>query len=416
MITVTRTDVGRTYSLGENTVEAARQATIASAAAASATAAFAEIDALTDAFPFEQMRATKALATADLASFAADSFVLVLADESQSGHRTIYQKSGGVLVLRANLSSLASYFGTLTSNSTGTNSIPNEYIHADAPASYLRTLNKVVAQSSAGDNYVMSDEWVYGTGSLQFGRSVELNFSNSTADLAGFEYHIQYVDENGDGHRMFTIFAPHNGEEDVAAIGMVIGQFTINDWSGIQRVLFDLRGGSTGLVSLIDMVLQFNDNDQAVLKQSNAAGNNTLNLPFIDANDALAVQQPIALSVSKNGALLHTVDNTYNGAAGRNIWEIGAVNADALHSFVNNGGGTYYSVGIDVSDGNSFVISKALRQLGTGNVARCDGTTDRWKGLVKTADNFADDTAAAAGGVAVGELYHNAGAVRVRLT
>jgi hypothetical protein len=30
--------------------------------------------------------------------------------------------------------------------------------------------------------------------------------------------------------------------------------------------------------------------------------------------------------------------------------------------------------------------------------------------------NYATDAAAAAGGVAIGELYHNAGAVRLRLT
>jgi hypothetical protein len=35
---------------------------------------------------------------------------------------------------------------------------------------------------------------------------------------------------------------------------------------------------------------------------------------------------------------------------------------------------------------------------------------------ISVASNFADDAAAAAGGIAVGGLYHNAGAVRVRRT
>jgi hypothetical protein len=30
--------------------------------------------------------------------------------------------------------------------------------------------------------------------------------------------------------------------------------------------------------------------------------------------------------------------------------------------------------------------------------------------------NYADDTAAAAGGIPIGGMYHNAGAVRIRLT
>lgn len=36
--------------------------------------------------------------------------------------------------------------------------------------------------------------------------------------------------------------------------------------------------------------------------------------------------------------------------------------------------------------------------------------------LVKVSTHYADDTAAAAGGVAIGALYHTAGAVKVRLT
>jgi len=36
--------------------------------------------------------------------------------------------------------------------------------------------------------------------------------------------------------------------------------------------------------------------------------------------------------------------------------------------------------------------------------------------LVKVSTNYADDTAAAAGGVAVGALYHTNGTVKVRLT
>ena len=36
--------------------------------------------------------------------------------------------------------------------------------------------------------------------------------------------------------------------------------------------------------------------------------------------------------------------------------------------------------------------------------------------LVKVADNYADDTAAATGGIAIGKMYHTAGVVKIRLT
>lgn len=47
---------------------------------------------------------SKADAEADVASIAADAFVQVLLDEGRNDHRTIYQKSGGVLVFKKDLS------------------------------------------------------------------------------------------------------------------------------------------------------------------------------------------------------------------------------------------------------------------------------------------------------------------------
>lgn len=61
--------------------------------------------------------------------------------------------------------------------------------------------------------------------------------------------------------------------------------------------------------------------------------------------------------------------------------------------------------------------------VGTGNVTLTSGNLIVSAGdLTVTAGavalpltNYADDTAAAAGGVAVGELYHTAGTVKIRL-
>lgn len=52
-------------------------------------------------------------------------------------------------------------------------------------------------------------------------------------------------------------------------------------------------------------------------------------------------------------------------------------------------------------------VSATINQNGNGN-----------KNIVNVAvaDNFADDAAAAAGGIPVGGCYHNSGAVRIRLT
>lgn len=55
---------------------------------------------------------------------------------------------------------------------------------------------------------------------------------------------------------------------------------------------------------------------------------------------------------------------------------------------------------------------------------KCNGTNNEFTfpnftgtvGVINTAGNFANDTAAAAGGVPVGGLYHTSGAVKIRLT
>lgn len=56
------------------------------------------------------------------------------------------------------------------------------------------------------------------------------------------------------------------------------------------------------------------------------------------------------------------------------------------------------------------LVAQAVRSA-DGRLTALETATD-WSAL----QDFADDVAAAAGGVEVGELYHASGAVRVRLT
>jgi hypothetical protein len=53
-----------------------------------------------------------------------------------------------------------------------------------------------------------------------------------------------------------------------------------------------------------------------------------------------------------------------------------------------------------------------------GSVVTDNGTLPSLAGILGgiPSRNFANDAAAASGGVAIGQLYHNAGVVRVRLT
>ena len=74
---------------------------------------------------------------------------------------------------------------------------------------------------------------------------------------------------------------------------------------------------------------------------------------------------------------------------------------------------------------NSYQETLTLSNSDLVVVSNSDGVTKQAKvetliefasdNIVKVADNFANDSAAATGGVAVGGLYHTDGAVKIRL-
>ena len=73
-------------------------------------------------------------------------------------------------------------------------------------------------------------------------------------------------------------------------------------------------------------------------------------------------------------------------------------------------------------DGNTAWIRQ--NDVGHEFGLKCNGSNNEFTfpnftgtvGVINTAGNFANDTAAAAGGVPVGGLYHTSGAVKIRLT
>ncbi len=74
---------------------------------------------------------------------------------------------------------------------------------------------------------------------------------------------------------------------------------------------------------------------------------------------------------------------------------------------------------------NSYQETLTLANSDLVVVSDANGTTKQAKvetlvsftnnNIVKVADNFADDSAAATGGIAVGGLYHTNGTVKIRL-
>lgn len=108
-----------------------------------------------------------------------------------------------------------------------------------------------------------------------------------------------------------------------------------------------------------------------------------------------------------------------NGNTGNDVNAIGNV-AGSANTFNNV---NLFGEGAQADENGQTVLSKdgtIMARISTNNLTATrkynlpdfTGTI----GVINTAGNFANDTAAAAGGVPVGGLYHTSGAVKIRLT
>ena len=74
-----------------------------------------------------------------------------------------------------------------------------------------------------------------------------------------------------------------------------------------------------------------------------------------------------------------------------------------------------YPETLTVSSNDLLIVSSSTQSDSTKNVKASTLNTYFSNNIVNIANNFADDTAAATGGIAVGGLYHTAGVVKVRI-
>ena len=211
-------------------------------------------------------------------------------------------------------------------------------------------------------------------------------------------------------------------------------------------------------------ILQFGDNNRPVIQQINAAGNAFITMLQLNAMDQMVTERPtFHSSPSIVGSLgfrsVHEGIDT-SGAAG-SMYSYRLVNGTVAgaYTFDRVAGATtgqlsgkyVYQVGTGQAVGN--IVEHAGAGDALGGILRAEGSADfGWSYGMRGSDGayvlansktgslasrvaiavpvganpvpvlpnlparaFADDAAAATGGVPVGGLYHNAGAVRVRL-
>jgi hypothetical protein len=131
------------------------------------------------------------------------------------------------------------------------------------------------------------------------------------------------------------------------------------------------------------------------------------NFAFSFADDAIAIGQ----NVTSNNANNITIGNTLTNSGGAYSVLFGGssntiTSSEQYNSILNGNGNT-----ISGTTSGSTMVSTKSRVADQNDCL----FVENLKLFNYSALNFADDTAAAAGGVVLGQVYHNAGALRIRI-
>ncbi len=227
------------------------------------------------------------------------------------------------------------------------------------------------------------------------------------------EAHLQFYDAAGVGHRMLSGALPHTGTTgSIFAIQSDVVNFL--KWDGTQKVKLDLANDAFSFVG--QLVWSVDTNNYHFLRQKNAANSAYVNLLFLDNLDRVRIEAPVFIfstPESTTGHLLrvqpssittgqtaiaailpdmtgqaYAFQSTGRSSTGMDIalfnndatngtaysrLQLRTFNASSGDPYVlfNINGVTTYSLGIDNSDSDAFVLSKAST-LGSNNRVRID--------------------------------------------
>ena len=103
----------------------------------------------------------------------------------------------------------------------------------------------------------------------------------------------------------------------------------------------------------------------------------------------------------------------------RGLQEVTDVNATTSNPIVSINGGKGVSIGeegVKIATVTETIIATIRNDNQTSSRDIQLSDKDGFLAIVATADNFSNDTTASAGGIAIGQYYHTAGVVKIRLT
>lgn len=231
---------------------------------------------------------------------------------------------------------------------------------------------------------------------------------------AAFEWHLSSMDEAGQEHRPISCYLRKDGSAG-SDLSMSVDVLGFNDYNYVQQVKWDFLNNVVAFRA--GLGIRFAANNVVVLKQSNAAGNGTVNLPFVNSENQIQMEASTVTvgaapttgsyvgrfatiqctSLANNGAGLSIetpsgnfehdiiraaaecqqaakvcVWNNSGAAGGHAVLELRTLGAVAGDVFVryNINGLKEWAVGVDNSDDDAFVWSNWLP--GNNNAMRLD--------------------------------------------
>ncbi len=281
----------------------------------------------------------------------------------------------------------------------------------DTAGTYFDHTMQLGWNMAAGGGRIISAEPAWG---IQW----ESKFRQNGSSPLGCEWHVRMQDTGGTEHRPISVFWNRDGSG--GGISFENNYYNFNRIGGVPRVQFDFTSSSAGAIYLSGPTrIAASYNGSAVIQQQNAAGNAFLPLPYFNSNDELQIAGPIALSgmaKAPNNALIaasatltanQSVFNfavsgsvtgslfgyvlqgacteEFAGLIQQNHGSSPNAHAVSVHRVLNGNVGdafsryevngvTFWSVGLDNSDGDKFKVSKNST-LGTNDRVVIDDNT-----------------------------------------
>lgn len=309
----------------------------------------------------------------------------------------------------------------------------------DSGGSYIDHVMQLGWNMAPGGGRVISTEPAWG---IQW----ESKFRQNGANPLGSEWHVRMKDLANTERRPISIFANLDGSG--GGITLQGDYYVFLDWDNSQYMNFDFSAANGAINLMNNTSVLASYNNRAVIQQYNAAGTAAIPLPFINSRDEMQIAGPILISGTANATTNALIATSATLAANQSAFNFAVANvvtgsifgcvlqgnctedfasliqqgntganahAVSIHRILQTSAGdafsryevngvSYWSAGLDNSDGDKFKISHNAT-LGTNDRVTIDTATVAF-GLPAKLPSFATAGAPSAATAGAGSLIY----------